>query len=61
MVRLLRLLRIFRVLELAAYLREGRALTRATAQPVSSQACPGCGLGAHDFDAVYCRRCGAKL
>jgi voltage-gated potassium channel len=36
-------------------------LTRANAQPVSSQACPGCGLGAHDFDAVYCRRCGAKL
>ncbi len=36
-------------------------LTRANAQPVSSQACPGCGLAAHDFDAVYCRRCGAKL
>ncbi len=36
-------------------------LTRASAQPVSSQACPGCGLGAHEFDAVYCRRCGAKL
>jgi voltage-gated potassium channel len=36
-------------------------LTRAAAQPVSSQACPGCGLEAHDFDAVFCRRCGAKL
>ena len=36
-------------------------LTRASAQPVSSQACPGCGLGAHEFDARYCRRCGAKL
>jgi voltage-gated potassium channel len=24
-------------------------LTRANAQPVSSQACPGCGLGAHDL------------
>jgi voltage-gated potassium channel len=36
-------------------------LTRAYAQPVSSQACPACGLGAHEFDAVYCRRCGAKL
>jgi voltage-gated potassium channel len=36
-------------------------LTRASAQPVSSQACPGCGLGEHDFDAVYCRRCGTKL
>ena len=36
-------------------------LSRATARPVSSQACPGCGLGAHEFDAAYCRRCGAKL
>ncbi len=36
-------------------------LTRASTPPVSSQACPGCGLGAHEFDAVYCRRCGAKL
>jgi voltage-gated potassium channel len=36
-------------------------LTRAYAQPVSSQSCPSCGLGAHEFDAVYCRRCGAKL
>ena len=36
-------------------------LTRAYAQPVSSQSCPACGLGAHEFDAVYCRRCGAKL
>jgi voltage-gated potassium channel len=37
-------------------------LARATsATPVSSQACPGCGLGAHDYDAVYCRKCGAKL
>jgi voltage-gated potassium channel len=33
----------------------------ASAGPVSSQACPGCGLGAHDYDAVYCRKCGAKL
>jgi voltage-gated potassium channel len=36
-------------------------LARANVHPVSGQACPGCGLGAHDFDAVYCRRCGAKL
>ena len=36
-------------------------LSRATVRPVSSQACPGCGLGAHEFDAAYCRRCGAKL
>jgi voltage-gated potassium channel len=36
-------------------------LTRATAQPVSTRACPGCGAGAHEPDAVYCRRCGTKL
>lgn len=37
-------------------------LTRAAAAaPVSAQACPGCGLGAHEFDAAYCRRCGTKL
>lgn len=36
-------------------------LTRATAIPVSTQACPACGLAAHEHDAVYCRRCGAKL
>jgi voltage-gated potassium channel len=36
-------------------------LTRASAAPVSTQACPGCGLGAHEHDAVYCRRCGTKL
>jgi voltage-gated potassium channel len=33
----------------------------ASATPVSAQACPGCGLGAHEHDAVYCRKCGAKL
>jgi voltage-gated potassium channel len=36
-------------------------LTRAGLNPVSAQACPGCGLGAHEHDAVYCRRCGTKL
>ena len=37
-------------------------LTRAaSASPVSAQACPSCGLGAHEHDAVYCRRCGTKL
>ena len=37
-------------------------LTRAAgAVPVSAQACPGCGLGAHEHDSVYCRRCGTKL
>jgi voltage-gated potassium channel len=36
-------------------------LTRAAAQPVSTQACPGCGAGGHEADAVYCRRCGTRL
>lgn len=36
-------------------------LTRAGAQPVSTQACANCGIGGHEHDAVYCRRCGAKL
>jgi voltage-gated potassium channel len=36
-------------------------LTRAAAAPVSGQACPACGLAAHEPDAGYCRRCGARL
>jgi voltage-gated potassium channel len=36
-------------------------LTRSITQPISTQACPACGAGAHEADAVYCRRCGAKL
>jgi voltage-gated potassium channel len=36
-------------------------LTRAATQPVSTQACPGCGTGGHESDAVYCRRCGTRL
>ena len=37
-------------------------LTRAaSAAPVSTQACPSCGLAAHEHDAVYCRRCGSRL
>jgi voltage-gated potassium channel len=36
-------------------------LTRASAQPISTQACPSCGIGGHEHDAVYCRRCGTKL
>jgi voltage-gated potassium channel len=36
-------------------------LTRAAAHPVSTQACPSCGLDAHEADAVYCRRCGSRL
>jgi voltage-gated potassium channel len=36
-------------------------LTRATARPISTQACPSCGAEGHDHDAVYCRRCGSRL
>jgi voltage-gated potassium channel len=36
-------------------------LTRASALPISTQACPECGAEGHDSDAVYCRRCGTKL
>jgi voltage-gated potassium channel len=37
-------------------------LTRAaSAGPISTQACPSCGLAAHEHDAVYCRRCGSRL
>lgn len=36
-------------------------LTRATAQPISTQACPACGAEGHEHDAVFCRRCGVKL
>ena len=36
-------------------------LTRASAQPVSTQACPVCGVGGHEHDAAYCRRCGSRL
>jgi voltage-gated potassium channel len=27
----------------------------------NTQACPGCGAQSHDDDALYCKRCGAKL
>jgi voltage-gated potassium channel len=33
----------------------------ASATPITAQACPACGLGAHEHDAVYCRKCGARL
>jgi voltage-gated potassium channel len=36
-------------------------LTRASLRPISTQACPVCGAEGHEHDAVYCRRCGAKL
>ncbi|MBA3759862.1 MAG: ion transporter [Gemmatimonadales bacterium] len=36
-------------------------LTRAVAQPISTQACPSCGAGGHEADAKYCRQCGDLL
>jgi voltage-gated potassium channel len=36
-------------------------LTRASAHPISTQACPACGAGGHEADATYCRRCGTRL
>jgi voltage-gated potassium channel len=36
-------------------------LTRVTARPISTQACPACGAEEHEHDAVFCRRCGTKL
>ncbi len=35
--------------------------TRASLPPVSGQACPACGIQGHDMNAVFCKRCGAKL
>ena len=29
--------------------------------PVSTQACPDCGAGGHEFDAKFCKKCGARL
>jgi len=36
-------------------------MSRRTLTPVSTQACPGCGAEGHDHDAVFCRKCGARL
>jgi voltage-gated potassium channel len=36
-------------------------LTRVGTRPISTQACPACGGEGHEFDAVYCRRCGNRL
>jgi voltage-gated potassium channel len=35
-------------------------LSRAV-HPVSTQACPACGIGGHEFGAKFCRRCGTAL
>lgn len=37
------------------------AYGHAEQHPVSTQACPDCGAGAHEFDAKFCRKCGAAL
>jgi len=36
-------------------------LSRATAKSVTSIACESCGGEGHDFNAVHCKHCGAKL
>jgi voltage-gated potassium channel len=36
-------------------------LISARGRRPSTEACPACGHDAHDFDAVHCKRCGAKL
>lgn len=36
-------------------------LTRARDLPVSTQACPSCGIGGHEYGARFCRRCGVAL
>jgi voltage-gated potassium channel len=36
-------------------------LAGASRRGVSTQACPSCGAGGHDIDAVHCKYCGARL
>jgi voltage-gated potassium channel len=36
-------------------------MTRAIRGPISTQACPHCAAEGHEFDAKFCRKCGAKL
>lgn len=36
-------------------------LSRASQAPISTQACPACGRQGHDYDARYCKYCGAEL
>lgn len=36
-------------------------LARASAPPVSTQACPNCGAEGHDVDAQHCKYCGSVL
>ncbi len=36
-------------------------LAKSNEMPVSTQACPSCSAEGHDFDAIYCNKCGSKL
>lgn len=36
-------------------------LAKAASQKVSTQACPECSAGGHDYDAKFCKFCGARL
>ncbi len=36
-------------------------MTRSISSQVSTQACPECSAEGHDFDAVFCKYCSAKL
>lgn len=36
-------------------------LSRISGRPVSTQACPSCGMEGHDPDAAYCKYCGTQL
>jgi voltage-gated potassium channel len=36
-------------------------LAHARRAPISTEACPDCGAGGHDSDAVFCKFCGGRL
>jgi voltage-gated potassium channel len=36
-------------------------MVRSPAEAPGTQACPACGRGGHDTDAVHCKHCGARL
>jgi len=36
-------------------------LAGVTRKKITTQACPECGAGGHDLDAVHCKYCGAKI
>ena len=36
-------------------------LAQARRAPISTEACPDCGVGGHDSDAEFCKYCGAHL